>query len=313
MSFVKRGLGCYIRLNNGGMADEDTGGPESFDNGTTALNLDHMRAVATVQSVIGGDTGYGGSALIQIWGMKPADMATLSTLGFDQHKINRNTISLFAYDLDKPGQQVEVFTGGIFVAHVNYNAMPDVSVELQCWATGNQQAAAIDSTSMQGAVSIATFLQAVCGKSDPPVTFVNHGADVQLTNPAFSGSQAQQIMDACVAAGVCYQLQDDTLTIWDKDQPADDVIVTIGPGNGMLGYPEYTNIGMDVTMEFNPKVQLGRQVTIQQANTGNPPPIPGVPGTYWCNVVSHELSSEMPGGPWYTRASVSNVQIVGRT
>jgi hypothetical protein len=31
------------------------------------------------------------------------------------------------------------------------------------------------------------------------------------------------------------------------------------------------------------------------------------------NAVAHELSSEMPEGPWFTHASVSNQQIVGRS
>jgi len=40
--------------------------------------------------------------------------------------------------------------------------------------------------------------------------------------------------------------------------------------------------------------------------------VPGVPGTFWINIVAHELSSEMPDGPWFTHASVSEIQIVGR-
>lgn len=312
MSFTKRGLGYVIELNQGDNANSSA--PGQFDNGSNTLNLDGLRSVASIQSVIGGDTAFGGRALLQIWGMKPSDMAQLSTLGFDQAKINKNKITVFAYDIDARGKkvnEVEVFSGGIFVAHINYNAMPDVSLELECYASIGQQTQMVPGTSVAGSGDVAAMLRGICAACDPPVTFIDKGISAQLANPAHAGSPSQQIADICTAAGICYTLQGDTLTVWPKSTNVDGVTVTTGPDNGMVGYPEYTQIGIDVTMEFNPDVQLGRQLEIKKAS-GNPPPVPGVPGAFWINVVAHELSCEMPGGPWFTHASVSNIQIVGR-
>ncbi|MGN6312846.1 MAG: baseplate hub protein [Rhodanobacteraceae bacterium] len=309
MSFIKRHLQYIIELNQGDNADSSSS--SSFDNGANTLNIQNIRSVASIQSVIGGDTAFGGRALLQLWGMKSSDMAQLSTLGFDQAKINKNKITVFAYDEGNSANAVQVFSGGIFVAHINYNAMPDVSLTLECYASINQQTQMVPGTSVQGSGDVATMLQGICAACDPPVTFINKGVSAQLANPAHAGSPAQQIADICTAAGICYSLQGETLTIWPKDQGVDGVTITIGPDSGMVGYPEYTQIGINVTMEFNPDVQLGRQLSIKRAN-GNPPPVPGVPGTFWINVVEHELSSEMPDGPWFTHASVSNIQIVGR-
>ena len=311
MSFTKRHLQYIIELNKGGTPDNSP--PGSFDNGAGTLNIRDIRSVASIQSVIGGDTAYGGRALLQLWGMKPSDMAQLSTLGFDQAKINKNKITVFAYDEGNFANAIQVFSGGIFVAHINYNAMPDVSLTLECYATIGQQTQMVPGTSVAGSGDVATMLQGICAACDPPVTFVNKGVSAQLANPAHAGSPAQQISEVCTASGVPYTLQDDTLTIWTKDTNVDGTTIKTGPDNGMVGYPEYTQIGIDVTMEFNPEVQLGRQLKIKQAASGNPPPVPGVPGTFWINVVEHELSSEMPDGPWFTHASVSNIQIVGRS
>lgn len=315
MSFTKRGLQYQIQLNAG---DSAQGQPSNyrFDNGDDMLTIAGIRSVASIQSVIGGDTAFGGHALLQLWGMKPSDMAQLSTLGFDQNKIGKNIITVYAYDESDSGNMVLVFSGGIFVARINYNAMPDVSLELECYASINQQVQSIAGTGVQGTGDVAAMLQGICAACNPSVTFVNHGVTAKLANPAPSGSAAQQIEEICTAAGICYTLQGNTLTIWPKEQSIDGVIVTTGPDTGMVGYPEYTQIGLDVTMEFNPEVQLGRQLTIVQGNAdanGTPPPVPGVPGTFWINVVTHDLSAEMPGGPWFTHASVSNQQIVGRS
>lgn len=311
MSLAKRHLEYFIELNKGGTPDNSP--PSKFEDGSDQLDVFGLRSVASIQSVIGGDTAFGGRALIQIFGMKPSDMAQLSTLGFDQAKINKNRVSVIAYDDDNAKNSVEVFSGGIFVAHINYNAMPDVSLTLECYAQINEQTQAIPGTSVDGSGDVATMLQGVCAASSPALTFVNKGVTAKLSNPAFSGSPSQQIADICCAAGVPYTLQDGTLTIWPKGTNVDGVTVEIGPDNGMVGYPEYTQIGIDVTMAFNPEVQLGRQLKIKQASGDKPLPVPGVPGTFWINVVEHELSSEMPDGPWFTHASVSNIQIVGRS
>src|SRR6185312_10712234 len=304
MSFVERGLSFVITLGDG-----DTFG------GETTLSLAGLRSRVTAQSCIGGDTAFGGQALIQIWGMKPEDMAKLAILGFDQSKIGKNTIQADAYDVGQ-NNDVTVFSGGIFSAHINYNAMPDVSLELECYASINEQTQAIPGTSAQGSSDVAAMLKGICAACNPQLTFVNHGVSAVLANHATGGSAAQQITDICCAAGICHMFQGGTLTIWPKDQSRDGVVVQTGPGMGLAGYPEYTMLGLDVTMEFNPEVQLGRQLTINNAvaDWSKPAPVaPGIPGTFWINVVTHDLSCKLPEGPWFTHASVSNQQIVGRS
>ena len=310
MSFTKRGLSYKIELNKGGTPYNSP--PETFDDGSDKLNIDSIRSVASIQSVLGGNTACSGHALLQLWGMKPSDMAQLSTLGFNPEKWNKNRITVFAYDLDNKNGKVEVFSGGIFAARINYNTMPDVSLELECYATINEQMQMAPGTSVQGQGDVATMLQGICAASDPPVTFVNRGVSAQFANPAYAGSPFQQITGICCDAAIPHTLAGGTLTIWPRNTNIDGVIIETSPDNGMVGYPEYTQMGIDVTMEFNPEVQRGRQLQILPPNVSNPLPIPGVPGTYWINIVEHELSSEMPDGPWFTRASVSKTQLSER-
>lgn len=307
MSFKKRGLSYKIELNKGGLANSSD--QATFDNGADKLNLDGLRSVATIQSVLGGSTASSGHALLQLWGMKPSDMAQLSTLGFNPQQWNKNRISVFAYDIGNKNNQAEVFSGGIFAARINYNTMPDVSLELDCYEAINEQLQMMSGTSVPGQGDVATMLQGICAACDPPVTFVNKGITAQLANPAYAGDPFHQITSMCCDAAIPHTLSGGKLTVWPINTNVDGVVVITGPDNGMVGYPEYTQMGIDVTMEFNPEVQRGRQLQILPVNSNNPLPIPGVPGTYWINAVEHELSSEMPDGPWFTRASVSKIQI----
>jgi hypothetical protein len=98
MTFVKRNLFFEIKLdvNSSLLGSKDSSQDATFDKGGTTLSLQGIRSRATIQSSVGGDTAFGGMAVVQIWGMDPNDMAKLSTMGFDQGKIGRNTISIQA-------------------------------------------------------------------------------------------------------------------------------------------------------------------------------------------------------------------------
>lgn len=312
MSFTKRHLQYIIKLNDGSFVlpgkSQDT-----FDNGATILNLDGFRSVASIQTVQGGLSPFVGRALVQLWGMKPSDMAKLSTLGLDIARINKNALWVFAYDDGNFANATQVFAGTIQSARLNYNAMPDVLLELDCYGAGDQQTQAIPGTSVQGDGDVATMLKGICAACDPAVTFVNKGISKKLSNPAYAGSPEQQIRSICLDTGTAYTLQGGTLTVWDGDQNVDGVYVDVGPGTGMVGYPEYSLMGFDVTMEFNPDVQVGRQLNMKASSAPNAIPVPGIPGQYFIRMVEHELSSEMPDGPWFTHAHVTAAGVSARS
>lgn len=300
MSFLKRHLKYVINLNSGIL---NLSPHETFDNGAASLTLDGLRSVASIQASAGGLSPFVGTALIQLWGMKPADMARLSTLGFDIARIRKNAIQAYSYTGDNEANAVQVFAGTILQARLNYNATPDVSLELNCYGAGDQQTQAIPGTSIQGNGDIAAMLQGICAACDPPVTFVNKGVSSKLTNPAYAGSAEQQIRSICLDSGTAYTLQGGTLTIWDGNKGIDDVTIDTGPDLGMVGYPEYSRSGFDITMQFNPEVQVGRKLNMKASQAANAIPVPGIPSSdLFIRMVEHELSCEMPDGPWFTHA-----------
>lgn len=313
MSFTKRHLQYIIKLNDGSF-NLPGNQQETFDNGATVLNLDGLRSVASIQTVQGGLSPFVGRGLIQLWGMKPADMAKLSTLGMDIARINKNALWVFAYDDGNFDNAIQVFAGTIQQARLNYNAMPDVLLELDCYGAGDQQTQAIPATSVKGDGDVATMLQGICAACDPSVTFVNKDVSSKLSNPAYSGSPEQQIRNICLDSNTAYTLQGGTLTIWNPNQNIDGVTIETGPDIGMVGYPEYSMMGFDVTMEFNPDVQVGRFMSFKASQSPNAVPVPGIPSSnLFIRMVEHELSSEMPDGPWFTHAHVTAAGVTARS
>lgn len=302
MSFTKRHLQYVIRLGSG---EFNLSASDTFDNGSTTLDIQGIRSVASIQTSQGGLSPFVGRGLFQLFGMKPADMAKISTLGLDISRINKNAVQVFAYDEGNPSGRAQVFAGTIMQARLNYNAMPDVTLELDCYGAGDQQTQSIPATSVRGAGDVATMLQGICAACNPPVTFINHGVTAKLMNPAYAGSAENQIRSICMDAGISYTLQGGICVIWNSDQNIDGIVVDTSSETGMVGYPEYSMMGFDVTMEFNPEVQVGRQLNIQPSISPDALPVPGIPGKYFIRIVEHELSSEMPDGPWFTHAHVT--------
>ena len=308
MSFVKRKIKIQMVLNG-----------DTFDNGANTITLEGMRTRISVVSTVGGVTPAMSKMELQVWGMKPSDLARISTLGMKMLENNPTLISVKAGD-DKGGMSL-VFLGAIAFANIDYNAMPDVCLEIQANTTYNYQIQPMAGTSYPGRVSASTLLKAICAACKPPLNFADpKGFDGQLSNHAVAGSPFWQIADICGAAGCNWTISNGTLTIWPTNTFIDDSPILVSSGRGLVGYPCYSNGGIDVVMEYNPSVMLGRKIQIQtdmpqptakrlsEVNKQSPTPlVSGSNGTFGISMVSHDLSSELPGGPWFTKAWVTQI------
>lgn len=68
----------------------------------------------------------------------------------------------------------------------------------------------------------------------------------------------------------------------------------ISAQTGMVGYPTFDSSRINVITLFRPDVLPG--IPIQVISD-----IPRAAGKWTANILTHDLSSEMPGGKWYTR------------
>lgn len=306
MAFLKRRISVQLQLLG-----------DTFFGDNDSLQLDNLRATCKVQGTQGGATSYQSQAQLRIYGMEPNDAAKLSTLGLTEGSFQRTLMTIYAGD-DANGMS-QIFNGAIYGAFVDYNAMPNVGIEIMASATAQLQHAPIAATSFRGATNVATLLSAIANQAG--LQFVNAGVQATLANHAIAGSAERQIAEICQAAMVNYDLRNNTLTIWPMGGSRDDVVIQVGSTTGMVGYPQYTAQGIDVQTEFNPDALLGRQVTVSSSipKPGPNAPInaagilaPGASGTFWIFDVFHDLSSEVAEGPWFTHMRLGTVNTQAR-
>jgi hypothetical protein len=88
----------------------------------------------------------------------------------------------------------------------------------------------------------------------------------------------------------------------------------------------YSAQGVDVVSLLNPAIQVGRRMKVtslipnlnQQATlrfAGHAPNMekPSGDGTYHIFTVTHDLSSQTPGGPWFTRCQLATFKNMARS
>lgn len=314
MSLIRRKIDVQMVLNG-----------DTFSGGGNTITLTGLRCQASLLSYEGGIVPAVSQLQMRICGMRGDDMAKLSTLGFSSGTYVKNIITVTAGDDDSGMSQV--FSGGITSARVRYNDQPDVSVEILAFAGYYEKLLSVQGRSTPGAVDVADALKSICNTVG--FTLVNNGVTAKLNNHASSGTTMTQIADICHAAKVAWTISGTTIYIWPPGSTKDQTIIDMNPSTGMVGYPEYTGQGVDVTSLFNPAIEVGRRMKITTSVPGltaasqqnyaakafpktDRPAIPGDNGLYNIFSVRHELESETPGGKWFTQASTGFYQTVAR-
>ena len=281
-SFAKRLMNVSIDLGKG---------PHGAD-GSTNITFYQPRVLARIERT--GMPGYS-TASMRLFGLSLDHMNAISRLGKPKTYERNNKVTLLAGDSES-GVGI-VFTGTIQEAWTDFNAAPDVAVDISAVSGTIDATKPVPPTSYAGAVDAATVLSGLAILMG--YGFINHGVSVILSNPYYPGTARDQA-NRCIDAADIYAVIDDqshTLEIWPKDgsraQPGNGEIPSISPATGMVGYPGYTEGGIILRTLYNPALRFGGQVQVSSS-------LPPGNGTWIICRLSHQLESEQPGGAWFS-------------
>lgn len=255
------------------------------------LKVTGLRALANVQAVSG---RLGVSAQVRIWGLSLEQMNTYSSkissgVGIDE-------FSLIVEAGDQYNGMHKAVDAAIWRSYVDFGDAPEssfvVSVADQMYKSAKPMAA----NSWPGAQNAEDMISAVCAAGG--YTFINYGAHAVLRNMSTYGSAIDQIDDIARAAKFSLYLEGSKVWIWKQNTPIDAVIIETGPNAGMVGYPQYWEAGLIITMLYNPDVRVGRMLKVTSS-------IPKANGTWSIIQVNHDLGTMFENAPWFTTAIVS--------
>lgn len=281
MTFARRHIDLKFQLGQGDF------GKAGFD----TIDVSGLRVQATI-------TKAGGVSMselnLRVYGLPLDVMNKLTILNqLRQYDARRNVVTVAAGD--DMGSTV-CFVGNIVESWADMHESPDAVMTIRGASGYVDLMQPVTPTSYKGAVDVATILSGLALRMTPPLTLENNGVSVTLSNPYLPGTILDQIR-AVARAGNFNCVIDDVnarLAIWPDGGVRTGLRTVISSETGMVGYPAYTQNGLQLTTLYNPSLTFGTQIEVRSQ-------LLPASGGWSVATVGHDLESEMPAGKWFTR------------
>jgi hypothetical protein len=279
--YAVRALTFTFQLKKGSVGDTD---------GFSTLTLAGLRAVVHVEFASAPNTG---SAQMRIFGMTLDTMNELSMAGL-VYQARGNTVSVQAGDAISG--MTTIFNGVISEAYPDMRGMPETAFYVMAMPTPIMQQKPVPPTTFPGAVPVSTALSQMAQVAG--VTLENNGVTAVLQSPYFPGTIWSQML-SCVRAANCFghlDMVNKVFAIWPKTGSRNSGgTPLIAPETGMIGYPEFQKLSTRIRVLFNPSLKAGVGQKIQVKSQ-----LKAANGQFAIYGLTHDLSSQMPDGPWET-------------
>ncbi len=250
-----------------------------------AVTLQGFRAIAEIDKAGGMMMG---TLKAKIYGVKQADMNSVTTLQWKPQTWIPNTVEVFAID---GTAETLIFAGNIINAWADYQSMPDVFLHIQAQSAFFNALKAIPPRSFRGPIDTPSVMAQIAG--DLGYTFENNGVTTQLNDLYLPNTGLEQAKDLARAAGCDLYLDDKVLAITPPNVPRKATVPVISPTSGLIGYPTFDGVGVNFQALFNPGVTFGGAIKLETD-------VQQAAGEWIVTSVAHRLESEKPGGAWFS-------------
>lgn len=280
MTFKKRKIDVTFKVGKG----------EYGDQGFDTVKLSGLRCIVDIAQAGGISKG---ALNLRVYGMPLELMNKLSRVGRIAPSTRQNIVTV---EVGDDVSMSTVFSGSIFIAWIDFQGAPDVCLNVEAaagWYESNKPATPISVKGVADVAQLAGDIAKAMG-----YTFVNNGVTAKLANPYLPGTGWDQLVAVCQAADINFNLDRETVHIWNKGEYRQSDLLTISAEQGMYGYPKFNDNGISLNTEFSPAIVSGGLINVQSSL------LPAC-GVWVVNLLSHNLASEMPGGPWFTNIECS--------
>ena len=276
------------------------GAGKTFASGKNTLTIIGLRASVNID--MGG--GYmGGTMRARIFGLSQDDMNKITYFAWmPQPQLGPpNAITVNAID----GQQSTlVFVGFIIQAFGNYQAAPEVFIDIQATATQAAQLLPVSPLSIASNTTVDTVMSKLA--SQMGFSFENNGVNVSIPKGTYLGNtaffQAQNLMQAY---NFEMYIDNGVLAICPVGTArATSFVPLISASTGLIGYPYFNTQGVVFDTYFNPDILFGGTVQIQST-------VEPANGLWQVINISHTLESIIPGGRWQSTVNCNKTGVAG--
>ena len=255
-----------------------------FDNGGNTVIIEGLPVSVTVTKQ-GGEAKN--KASVTVDNLKPETATQLTTLAFKRLETYNNVIQI-----DAGSQGAELPT--IFIGEIT-SAVPvmgDNKLSLKIEALAGYYPALIPSTptSVQENTTVEKLMKQFADEAG--YSFENKGITASIANSVFVGSPVEKAKTLARQADVDLLIDDNKFTIQPFEAPKEGQIPLLSKGTGLIGYPSFSNEGINCKSVFNDKLKVGSYFKLESV-------LPHASGEWQITKVEHRLEAYTPNsGTW---------------
>ena len=255
-----------------------------FDNGGNTVIIEGLPVSVTVTKQ-GGEAKN--KASVTVDNLKLETATQLTTLAFKRLETYNNVIQI-----DAGSQGAELPT--IFIGEITsaVPVMSDSKLSLKIEALAGYYPALIPSTptSVQENTTVEKLMKQFADEAG--YSFENKGITASIANSVFVGSPVEKAKTLARQADVDLLIDDNKFTIQPFEAPKDGQIPLLSKSTGLIGYPSFSNEGINCKSVFNDKLKVGSYFKLESI-------LPHASGEWQITKVEHRLEAYTPNsGTW---------------
>ena len=268
-----------------------------FEGGGNTVIIEGLPVSVTVTKQ-GGEAKN--KASVTVDNLKLETVTQLTTLAFKRLETYNNVIQI-----DAGSQGAELST--IFIGEIT-SAVPvmgDDKLSLKIEALAGYYPALIPSTptSVQENTTVEKLMKQFADEAG--YNFENKGITASIANSVFVGSPVEKAKTLARQADVDLLIDDNKFTIQPFEAPKDGQIPLLSKNTGLIGYPSFSNEGINCKSVFNDKLKVGSYFKLESV-------LPHASGEWQITKVEHRLEAYTPNsGTW--ESNVTGVLPGGNT
>ncbi|WAX22799.1 hypothetical protein MAJJADAN_00037 [Pseudomonas phage Amjad_SA] len=242
---------------------------------------------------------------LRIYGVERFTMDRLTVINYQNLDFMRNSMLIEA--TDDAGQFTAIFFGEIYAAQPDFSGVPDVPfvAEARSGLIGSLSPAAANS--FPGAQRVSAIMSRLARELG--VALEDNGVTSTVTDMYLAGPPLTKVQTLANAARIQYWFvpEQGLLAIAPMGVGRRGTRVPYNFNTGLVGYPTKTHVGVAFTALFNPAAFHGGPILLESD-------VSACNGEWYIVSMSHRLSANMPGGPWFTHfiATPENTTIRSR-
>ena len=266
-----------------------------FQNGANQITVEGLPTTVDIQKQ-GGDERP--SCTVTIGNLNIDVVKQLTTLSFRPLQRFKNQITVNAGEVGK--QLQTIFIGDFENAYGEFQNAPTMNLMVKAISAQHGALMATPATSVDGTEQVAKLMEQWAVEAG--CTLENKGVNASVKNVVYRGSPVDKAKTLARDVGIDLIIDDGKFIITPNGQAVDGNAVLIDPKHGLLGYPAFSNDGIEFNMIFDPNVKIGGLVKIESV-------VPRASGIWKVTKITTKLEAYVPnGGSWNSSVSATWVQ-----